>query len=412
MLPHVRLLTVVLFFEFVAPVSADEVLPAPTGPHKTGRTSFHWADNAREELETKAAGDKRELMVHLFYPADENASGERAVYVPDANDMRGPWKADQLARINEMRAFSIENAALPGGDAKYPVIISSPGGGMKGLIYHAFLEDLASHGWIVAAIDPPYNARAVRLPDGRVLGNLKPDERGWPEPKNAEEFERYYTERIAHWSADVKFVIDQLTALNRGDGPFAKRLDLDRGVGIFGHSRGGHAAGAVRIIDDRVRGGVNIDGTAGPYAIVPIKGKDVVGAQPFLWIQNQLPPPPSDERLKKAGRTREDYDAEVARVVSSWNRQLEMISGGAVRVTFNRPGITHIDFSDEPFWDGTMTAESRPGKVKTIEDTRIWLRAFFDGTVRGDWAAFKALAGDENNSSDEVTVRTFEKVWP
>src|SRR6185503_14983527 len=143
---------------------------------------------------------------------------------------------------------------------RYPVIVFAPGGGMKGLTYHSLFEDLASHGWVVAAIDPPYNARAVRMLDGRVLGNLAPTERGWPAPKSRDEEMRFYQERIVHWARDVSFVIDQLTALDRGNGPLARRLALLRGVGVAGHSRGGQAAGTVRLLDDRVRGGINIDG--------------------------------------------------------------------------------------------------------------------------------------------------------
>ncbi len=390
-------------------VQAEELLPAPTGPHKTGRVSFHWTDDAREEIETKAPGDKRELMVHVFYPADASASGERAVYVPDAEDMKGPWNAEQMQRITAMRAYSIENAALPSGDARYPVILFAPGGGMKGLTYHVFFEDLASHGWVVAAIDPPYNARAVRFPDGRVLGRLAPDQRGWPEPKSQEEELKYYQERIVHWCGDVSFVINQLTALDSGDGPFAKRLDLQRGVGMFGHSRGGQAAGAVRLLDDRVRGGINIDGMIGPFAVLPIKGEGVGGAQPFLWFQKALPPLPTDEELQRSGRTRADMDAEVERIMSGWARSLESITGGSIRVYIDRPGITHIDFSDEPFWDGNMTDETRPGKLQTIADTRAWVRAFFDGTVRGEWAELQRLTGASN---PEWAVDSFGKMWP
>lgn len=68
-------------------------------------------------------------------------------------------------------------------------------------------------------------------------------------------------------------------------------------------------------------------------------------------------------------------------------------------------------FSDEPFWDGSMTADTRPGKLKTIADTRAWVRAFFDGTVRGDWAALKRLAADAGKSQPEVTVHVFGKMW-
>jgi len=374
--------------------------------------SFHWKDAARDELETSVPGDKRELMVHLFYPTDANASGARAPYVPDADAMRGPWNEEQVKGITAMRAFSYENAALPRGAARYPVVVFAPGGGMKGLTYHVLLEDLAGHGWVVAAIDPPYNARAVRFPDGRVLGNLQPAERGWPTTRNREDERRFYQERIVHWSRDVSFVIDQLTALDHGNGPFARRLDLQRGVGVFGHSRGGQAAGAVRLLDERVRGSINIDGTAGEYPIQPVKGEDVSGSQPFLWIQKTLPAPPTDGQLQRAGRTRTEYDAEIQRLMASWEKKLRAVTGGAMRVYIDRPGITHIDFSDEPFWDGLMTPEIRPRKLKTVADTRAWVRAFFDGTVRGDWADLKRLAGDASKSQPGVTVHVFGRMWP
>jgi alpha-acetolactate decarboxylase len=392
--------------------SREETLPAPTGPHGTGRRSHHWVDAGREELETRAAGDRRELMAHLFYPAAAGDSGDRAPYVPDADAMRGPWNDEQVARIAAMRAFSREGAPLSDGEDRYPVAVFLPGGGMKALTYHALLEDLASHGWVVAAIDPPYNARAVRFPDGRVLGNLPAPERGWPPTRNPEEERRFYRERIVHWSGDVSFVIDQMTALDRGEGPFARRLDLARGVGVFGHSRGGQAAGTVRMLDDRVRGGINIDGTAGEYPFQPAKGEETSGSPPFLWIQQPLPEPPTEEQLRRARRTRAEYDAEIERILAAWNRRLRAVAGGAMRVTIDRPGITHIDFSDEPFWDGSMTPETRPGKLATVADTRAWVRAFFDGTVRGVWADLERLVREAGTSRPEVTLALFGRLWP
>jgi hypothetical protein len=391
----------------------EATLPAPTGPHKIGRTSFHWKDDARPELETSAPDDKRELVTHLFYPADTKATGSPAVYVPDAAVMRGIWNEAQLARITALRTHSLENAPLPRGKARYPIVLFSVGGGLKALTYHALLEDLASHGWVVVALDPPYNARALRLPDGRVLGNLQPNERGWPQPRNAEENQRFYKERIVHWARDISFVIDQLAALDKGKGQFAQRLDLQRGVGVFGHSRGGQAAATARILDSRVRGGINIDGMFGDYAVIPATEDDnAVGASPFLWIQKTLPPPPTDEQLQRARRTRAEFDVEFARIMEKWRRQLSAITGGALRLTMNRPGITHIDFSDEPYWDGTLTEVNRPGRLQTIADTRQWVRAFFDGTVRGNWARLKQLVGEANKSQPETTVHRFGKMWP
>ena len=391
---------------------STDVLPAPTGPHKTGRMTFHWKDTKRDELETSDRGDKRELMVHVFYPADPRSTANRAVYVPDADAMLGPWNDAQIARISAMRAFSRERAAIAPGNARYPVVVFSPGGGMKGLTYHALLEDLASHGWVVAAIDPPYNARAVRFPDGRILGGLPADERGWPQPRSRDEEMRFYRERVTHLSNDMSFVIDQLTALDKGIGPLARRLDLSAGVGAFGHSRGGQAAGSVRLLDDRVRGGINLDGTQGPYAFQPVKGEAVSGATPFMWIQGSLPAPPSSEQLQRARRTRAEYDSAMNALLTEWTTRLGRVTGGAFRVYIDRPGIQHIDFSDEPFWDGTLTPDNRAGRLKTIADTRAWVRAFFDGTVRRDWAGMKRLTADTTKTKPEVTVTVFGKPWP
>ncbi|MCI0587467.1 MAG: hypothetical protein L0323_11565 [Planctomycetes bacterium] len=401
-----------VLFALQASQPGTELLPPPTGPHGTGRMSFHWKDAAREELETLAGDDKRELMVHVFYPADPEAKEPRATYMPDADAMRPPFSEAQLAAVSALRATSLQGAALPPGDARFPVVLFQPGGGMKGLTYHTLCEDLASHGWVVAAIDPPYNARSVRFPDGRVLGGLRPAERGWKSPHDWEENLRNYKERIVHWTNDAAFVIDRLADLDRGEGPLAKRLDLARGVGIAGHSRGGQAAGTVRMLDARVRGGINIDGTQGPYPFQPVKGEEVSGEAPFLWIQQPLPPPPSEERLKQQGKTRADYEAEIEKITGTWHRRLEAIAGGAAMVTFARPGIAHIDFSDEPLWDVGMSAEDRAGKLATIADTRVWVRAFFDGAVRGDWEPFKKVVAEAGKSRPEIRAQVFGKLWP
>lgn len=71
------------------------------------------------------------------------------------------------------------------------------------------------------------------------------------------------------WARDISFVIDQLAVLDKGQEQFAQRVDLQRGIGVFGHSRGGQAAATVRILDRRARGGINIDGMVGDYAVIP-----------------------------------------------------------------------------------------------------------------------------------------------
>ncbi|MGQ0642956.1 MAG: alpha/beta hydrolase family protein [Gemmatimonadaceae bacterium] len=403
------LITQLVFALQVIAAGAD-VLPAPTGSHSVGRMTFHWIDRGRPELETSDAGDRRELLVYLFYPSEPNVRAARAPYMPDTEIMRGPWNESQIAQLNAMRAYSRENVAIVRGNARLPLVLLSPGGGMRVLTYHVLAEDLASHGYVVAAIEPPYNARAVRMPDGRVLGNLTPAQRGWPQPRNNDEEQKTYRERVAHWARDMSFVLDQLTMLDRGKGPFARRLDVER-VGALGHSRGGQVAGAVRLFEPRVRGGVNLDGMAGPNAVQPVKGDDA-GKQPFLWIHKSLPPPPSEEQLKRNNRTMAEYNETINNILAGWGRQLQSVSGGAMRITFDRSGIEHIDFSDESLWNSALTKAARAEKLQTVATTRAWIRAFFDGCLRGEWASLRALVTAAEKPSSGVTVLTFRPMWP
>jgi hypothetical protein len=322
-------------------------------------------------------------MVHLFYPRDTLMSGERAIYMPDADAIREECDELQFARISVMRSYSFEGAPLPGGTARYPVAIFLPGLGEKVLGYHVLIEDLASHGWVVAAIEPTYNAQAVRFPDGRVLGNLALEEQQWP---NIDSNNDFLNARTVHWAGDVSFVIDQLFALDSAPGAFTHRLDLQRGVGVFGHSRGGTTAGTARLFDQRVRGAINLDGTGGDGAFFLAKGLGVGGVQSFMWI---LRKDPSDE-------------------ISRPFRALEVVTGGALRVLLNRRGIMHGDFSDSPYWRNSTARNA--AKLKAMAEIQEWVRNFFDATVRGDSRGLRRMVSREPSlTPNDVTV--FGPFW-
>ena len=227
------------------------------------------------------------------------------------------------------------------------------------------------------AIDPPYNTQAVRFPDGRVLGNVSPAEKRWPKGFAEDE----YAERIMHWSRDVRFVIDQLTSLDNGSGPLARRLDLQHGVGVFGHSFGGTMAAKVRLLDARVRAAINLDGAL-------VERLNVGGPRPVLYIA----------RLREWRR--------------GWylDRAPQAVVGPGLRVTLNHPAFTHGDFADELFWDGTITPAARRAKLKSISYVREWVRAFFDATVRDDWVGLKRLSS-RARAAMPYTVTAFGDFW-
>jgi hypothetical protein len=210
---------------------------------------------------------------------------------------------------------------------------------------------------------------------------------------------------VVHWARDMSFVLDKLSELDAGAGPFSRRLALDR-VGAFGHSRGGQAAGTVRLLDSRFRGGVNLDGNIRGQGFQPIAGLDG-GRQPFLWIVKQSPSLTDDE-LTKMGLPRPLYEA----FLTESDRLMRSVRGGAATVTIARVGIDHMDFSDSPLWEASLAPEVRAGKVRTLSAARRYLLAFFGGCLQGRWSDLRSLVVDPGQRLPEVSTRQFGTMWP
>src|SRR5215211_3352780 len=46
--------------------------PDPSGPYEVGTSTYHWVDADRPEVFTDDSDDRRELMVQVWYPAEED----------------------------------------------------------------------------------------------------------------------------------------------------------------------------------------------------------------------------------------------------------------------------------------------------------------------------------------------------
>jgi predicted dienelactone hydrolase len=341
-----------------------------------GRTQFHWTDEKRMELETRIPDDHRELMVYLFYPAERNEKSVRTQYMPDVEIMRGEWKDDQIAKLREVQTHSQQDGSVARERHPYSVVIFEPGGGQKALSYTTLLEDLASHGYVVAAIDPPYNAAAVGFPNGTVLRRLPPAERGWETPTSRDDMPRIYEQMVIHWARDMSFVLDRLSELNTEDTRFARMIDVQR-VGAFGHSRSGQAAGKVRLLDPRFVAGLNIDGNIRGRAFPP-DANGAGGKQPFLWLEKQLPWP-TEKDLQDMGLSHAQFDDMWA----NGDRLLQSIGSMSTRVIIARSGIDHLDFGDTAILDTAPGPDARAGKLRTLEIARLVTRYFFDAHLKG-----------------------------
>jgi dienelactone hydrolase len=134
-------------------------------------------------------------------------------------------------------------------------------------------EDLASHGYIVVAIDHTYASAGTIFPDHIVSAKEATTNFNVVEPAEI------ITQIMAD---DSSFVIDQLTEMNEGkpDTNFKNRLDLDK-IGAIGHSVGGAVAYNLAINDRRVKAAIDLDGVV--YVTPKDDPNDIV---PFLMLAN------------------------------------------------------------------------------------------------------------------------------
>lgn len=230
-------------------------LPAPTGPHAVGTTAYHWKDSARPETFTNAQDDLRELMVRVWYPAESRPGAQPAPYFLQRRE--GVANAERFGSPERLfdfvHAHAVAEAPLARAEARYPVLLFSPGLGVPPSLYASFLEELASHGYVVVAPSHTYSSGAVVFPEGRVAPNTQE-----PSPFNGSQTAAL----LGVWTADARFVLAQLEGLDRED-PLQRltgRLDLER-LGMLGHSLGGANAAAVCQQEPRMKVCANLDGT-------------------------------------------------------------------------------------------------------------------------------------------------------
>ncbi|MGW6129104.1 alpha/beta hydrolase family protein [Cellulomonas sp. NPDC055163] len=334
--------------------------PRPSGESAVGTTVLEWTDPAREEAATPEAGDRRTVVVQLWYPAQPSTPGApRAQYLG-----RTPHEATTVAAAaadylgvpalvldGPPRARSHAVVDAPPATGRLPVVLFSPGLGGLRTQSTAWAEDLASRGYVVAGIDHPYDSAAVVLADGRVVrtqiassGDPQEDARrriGWTTVR----------------AADLGFVLTQLGRLDRGEiaSPFEGLLDTGRAAAA-GHSVGGAAAVRAAAQDPRFTAVIDLDG-----GLDPDQG------------------PPQQPVLALAHEVRDEADAAyVARLSSVLAR------GAGTGYLLTVPGSAHLTFTDAPLYlPPVPSVTGSLGPARSVRTTAATCAAFLDATLRG-----------------------------
>lgn len=366
-------------------------LPAPTGPEAVGRVLLRWRDDSRPETLSNRAGDRREVTVWIWYPAEPASGREAAPYVEDLKKLEPVLSKDQISLVRSIRTHTTVAAVPAKAPPRFPVLLFSPGGGSSPALYTAICEELASHGYVVVALDHPYDSAAVMLSDGRVVKHVE----GPTDGRSVLPFDR---ERANVRARDMLFVLSQLKMLDQGEmnSPLQSRLDLSS-VGAFGHSIGGKAAAHACVLDQRLKACANVDGHV---RLMPAHPEDAGAGfrQPFLFLEKVMTPSP------QPGET----PSETARRWSELRERASMLlnhpeTGTSYRITV--AGATHAGFSDEEVISRTPGDPDRDRYRSLLQTTRDYLRFFFGQCLRGEVSP-QLQSG---RSAYGITVETFDR---
>jgi predicted dienelactone hydrolase len=405
----VALLACTAFLAHALPVFS---LPAPTGAEAVGFQYFHLVDESRADPFLAGTAQRRELMIKVYYPAKPNDAVPYARYFNGSTTlMRAfagfyglpPFAFDHFALV---RTHAKINLAPSDREQAYPVVLFSNGAGTTPEVETAQSEDLASHGYIVVAIDHPYVSAATLFPDRLVTARQATTDFAVPEP--AEPITRIMAD-------DDQFVIQQLGELNAGriSPMLGGKLDLDR-IGTIGHSVGGATAYSMALRDSRVKAAINLDGAVyvtpdNAQAIAPflMLANDKYHAQA---IQDRKPlletfadTPEGQQQLRDRYGSKEAYDEQYRKAQRNIAGLADVLQASAGLYTIT--GSDHMKFTDIGLFFGDrrlrellqIAGATAPSRCLAI--AQALTVAFFDQHLKG-------VSGD----ALESVLRTYQEL--
>jgi hypothetical protein len=301
----------------------------PGGKYGIGTAVYEVKDTAR----------KRDLAFQVWYPTAPGAPGERASITTRPEAMKDAYAkvsglpAALFDHLRLIRTHAVLRAHLAGEGKHFPVVLFSHGPIAANRSQSIFqMEALASHGFVVVAIDHTGASSVSIFPDGRTVP-VDPRVK-WPVFADSASGALVET-----WVGDVRVVLDRLEVLNASDPLLRGRLALDR-VGYLGASFGGSVVVEALLDEPRIKAGVAEDGK--PYffdrALTDLR-------RPLLYLRSSLPYiPVSDEQLRAWGITAADFE----RAKRDHYARLERLVASARAPLYDvlLDGTDHVSFSD------------------------------------------------------------------
>ena len=225
--------------------------PKPTGPFAVGTFSRILTDPSRSNrygIKTNSS-----FMSTFWYPAEPPGAGSRpgsyneSAVGGDRNFYSfWGWSLQWTSAVPQFVVHSIPDLPLASGTNRLPIILYSHGYTCDRRLNSQTAEELASHGYIVAAVDHE-DCHATVFPDARGTRYVPP---GTVD---------YGSALVRSRTNDIEFLVGELGQIDSSDPLLAGRLDLDR-IGMMGMSFGGGTAAETGRLDSRVKCVALLDG--------------------------------------------------------------------------------------------------------------------------------------------------------
>jgi pimeloyl-ACP methyl ester carboxylesterase len=401
--------TLVVMFVFFALLTCTTTLsasdrpslPPPSGSYGIGRVGYELTDSSRPEPLSSKPDARRRMMVYVWYPTDQKSwAGEvTAPYLPGLDEAKSKVSAGDVADMFYPATYEgpqslpatvvVGHAPISHGAQKFPLLLFAHGWGNPTFLYTAELEDIVSHGYVVAAIDHPYDTNYTQFPDGEVTGFAQ--ESFNKAVKQPHGIRAYTKERVEVMARDNQYALTQL--LNYAHtrnlrAPFYDRIDADK-IGAFGHSIGGLTAARTCQIDSRVKACMDQDSTDYRGSAFVISDLQQTERQPFflyvvssadVWSSKALNP--SDAELAQQKVTRPEFDSIMREQQQNQTKQLAGIAGGSYRLMlFDLPGFIHRSFTDQTLLASKLDHEQC---VHNFHVAQTYTLAFFNKYLKGD----------------------------
>lgn len=276
-------------------------MPSPTGQFSVGNVKLHW-QNVNSEVDSKY----KEFNVDVFYPTkktdlkkyDYHSKKMKAIASEVSKDSILPkfvWEK----LLSNIHTYTKHNAEIIKTEAKFPIIIYLPGINSEDL-HNLYLEELASHGYVIFAIEPPYDITATVLTNGEII-TVDPYLKKIVKENNRDEIYKYRNKAHERWEQYIESAIKNIKDLNSDKmSMFYQKLDIDE-IGLLGHSHGGAVALDFCQRNKICKAGIDMDGWTKTY------NKGSIFENPFLFMLSETDEMPEMKDLLENNKNNPNF---------------------------------------------------------------------------------------------------------